>query len=84
MTIAEILRKSFKCRKVFLKKKKVCGYWISGGESEPDYEYLTKSGGKAYVKLTSLLYSLEQLLGNDFDADRWITELDNIVSGEDY
>ena len=82
--LEEILRKIFGCKRVFLKKKQICGYWIGGGEAEPDYQYLTKSGGKAYGKLTDLLYSLEELLGDDFDANRWVEELDNIVSENEY
>ena len=82
MTLEEILQQSFGCKNPFLKRKKICGYWIGGGEAEPDYEYMTKSGGKAYGKLTGLLYSLEDLLGEGFDANHWIADLDRIVSEE--
>jgi hypothetical protein len=83
LTLDEILRKSFGCGKPFLKKPKVCGYFV-GETPEPCYEYMTRSGGRAYGKLVDLLYSLEQLLGDGFDANHWITELDRIVNDEDY
>jgi hypothetical protein len=83
MSLEDILQMHYGCGKPFLKKRKIVGYYL-GGEAEPDYEYLTVSGGKAYGKLTGLLYSLERLLGNDFDADRWISDLDDIVNSKHY
>ena len=78
MTLEEVLSEFFGCKKLFLKKRKICGYLLG----EPCYEYITKNGGRAYGRLTDLLYSLEELLGGDFEADRWIDELDYIMRNE--
>jgi len=83
MALDEILHKYFGSKNAFLAKRKTIGY-VAGGEPEPMYRYVSVSGGKAYGNLTGLLYDLENLLGKEFDANRWITELDDIVSGEDY
>jgi len=82
MTLDEILRDYFGCNKPFLKNKRICGYWTGDREPEPDYEYLTISGGRAYGKLVKLLYDLETLLGSGFDANKWIEVLDQIVREE--
>ena len=84
MTLDEILQKSFGCKKVFLKKKKLTGYNSEGITPEPCYEYLTKTGGVAYDKLVDLLYGLEHVLGKEFNAGHWIAELDKIVDNEEY
>ena len=81
--LEDILQKYFGCKKPFLKKKRICGYYIGNDTRVPDYEYLTRAGGKAYGKLTSLLYDLEKMLGADFDTNRWIALLDEIVDMED-
>ena len=82
MTLEEILQEFFGRKKPFLKRKRLCGHWMGGGEPEPDYEYLTRAGGKAYGKLVCLMYDLEKLLGDGFDANKWISILDEIVSEE--
>ena len=82
MTLEKILQEFFGCNKPFLKQKCICGYW-TGNPPEPEYEYLAKSGGRAYNKLTRLLYALALLLGSEFDANHWISILDQIVSEED-
>ena len=84
MTLEQILQKFFGCNKPFLKRKRICGYWTGGGEREPDYTWLTQAGGRAYGNLTGLLYALEPLLGKEFDANRWVTILDQIASEEEY
>lgn len=81
MCLDELLSKHFGSKKNFLSRKRVVGHWSDG---EPDYEYMTRSGGKAYEKLTALMYGLEELLGSDFDANKHITEMDAIISGEQY
>lgn len=82
MALDEILLKYFNCKNPYLKNRKIAGYYTGGGEREPDYEYLTVAGGKAYGKLTDLLYDLRQLLGEGFKADHWVNQLDEIVQGE--
>ena len=84
MTLEEILQKSFGCKKVFPKKKKLTGYNSEGITPEPCYEYLTKSGGIAYDKLVDLLYGLGDIFGKGFNADHWIDELDKIVDSDEY
>jgi hypothetical protein len=76
-TLEEILRNVFSCKKPFLKKRKIVGRWSNG---EPDYEYLTKIGGKAYGKLVELVYALGRLLDNSFDANHYVAILDRIVN----
>ena len=84
MTLEKILQKSFKYKKVFLKRRKKINKYISEKMQEPCYEYLTKQGVIAYKKLVDLLYDLEQILGKEFNASHWIDELDKIVDNEKY
>lgn len=82
MSIEEILPKYFGCKKVFLKRPRLVGYWV-GGRNE--YEYMTRSGWKSYGEITSLLYDLEKLLGSDvINANSIIAELDGIISDNQY
>ena len=47
--------------------------------------FLTLAGEKAYAKLVSLIYDLQDLLGEDVvDADEIIEELDDIRDGHTY
>ncbi len=78
MDLESILLKHFKCKNPFLKRKRLCGYFFG----EPDYEHLTKAGGRVYRKLTDLIYDLEELLGNSFDAHNLISILDEIIREE--
>lgn len=83
-SLDEILQQHFGCKKVFLKQPYIVGYWTCG-EPEPDYEYMTRTGGRAYKKLVALIYDLEALLGESMvDSHRIISELDSIVSSNPY
>jgi len=42
---------------------------------------IVRSDGKAYKKLTALLFALEKLLDGRFDANSWVDELNHIVFG---
>jgi hypothetical protein len=79
LALDEILTKYFGVKKPFLKKRRVCGYW-SGNPPEPDYEYFTSVGGKAYGKLINLLYDLEPLIGKSFNSNHFVETLDQIVA----
>ena len=80
MSVEEILQKYFGCKNPMLKTRNLTGYIFD----EPCYEYLSKSGVKAYDRLLDLLYDLEMLLGESFDADRWVREIDKIVGESNY
>jgi hypothetical protein len=77
-----ILMSRFRCKKVFLKKPKICGYYL-GGEPDPDYEYFTRAGGRAYGRLVSLVENLAELFGNNFDSHDIVSILDDIAT-KDY
>jgi hypothetical protein len=81
LALDEILAKYFGVKKPFLKKRRVRGYW-HGDPSDPDYEYFTRAGGKAYEKLIDLLEDLGPLIGESFDSNHFVRELDRIVSEE--
>ena len=86
MTLEEILQKYFGCKKPFLKRKRLCGYWTSGGdEGEPEYTSLTYAGAVAYGKLTSLIYDVGSLVGGDYrrDSNGLVELLDQIVREEE-
>lgn len=70
-TLEEILQQFFHCKKPFLKTPKK----IDGGEYT---EYFTRSGAKAYEKLTVLLEKLEGI-GVIKNAGLAIEEINNIV-----
>jgi len=78
MCLESLLIKHFGIKKAFLKRKRLVGYLFD----EPVYEHWTSQGGKAYEKLTRLLYDLDELLGEDFDANSWVETLDNIANEE--
>ncbi|MDR2559033.1 MAG: hypothetical protein LBC86_05765 [Oscillospiraceae bacterium] len=78
MTLEEILQVSFKCKKPFLKRKRIVGY----NHGEPDYEYMTKAGANVYENMISFIFSLESLLGKEFSSSRWVEKLDEIVREE--
>jgi len=81
--LESIVQSHFGCGKVFLKKRRICGYYTGAGEPEPDYEYFTKAGGKAYERLVRLLGDLGTLFGQGFDDHFMVSCLDQIVT-EDY
>ena len=74
-----ILRNHFGCKKAFLKNRKIVGHYF-GDRDWPDYEYFTVAGGKAYNKLTGLIYDLGKLLGKGFNSDSMVAWLDSIVT----
>jgi len=78
-----ILTSQFGHKKSFLKKRKIAGYYLDG-EPEPAYCYLTEVGAKAYSRLTGLIYSLGELLGDSFNTCRLVESLDQIVSDSEY
>lgn len=79
MRLGELLTKHFGCKNPVLKKPRV-EYEDSDGSKLMNG--LTVSGQKAYSKLTALLYDLEELLPDNFDANNIIEILDNMVKGE--
>ena len=50
----------------------------------PKHGYSRRPCGRAYDKLTNLLYALEQLLGDRFDVETWVDELDRVACGDVY
>lgn len=79
MTLEEILQIHFGCRHPMLKTP------VQKSEEEGyGYNYLTKSGWRAYNKLISLLYDLDKLCPNSFDVSNLIEELDSIVDDIEY
>lgn len=79
MTLEEILKKHFGCKKPFLKKPKA----YTDGDCGTRYEYMTSHGNRAYSNLVSLIYDLGTL-GIGVDADQAIETLDSIVSENVY
>ena len=63
-------------KKPFLKEIKI----YDDGTWEP----FTKSGGKAYSKLTNILYTVGALTEKENEIERIIVALDDIASGYDY
>jgi len=81
MTLEEILQNHFYCNKPFLKSRVIEGHFTGGGgEPDPHYRYLTRTGEKAYGTLVCLLYDLGELIGNQDTMDAMVTTLDSIVS----
>ncbi|MCI9585696.1 MAG: hypothetical protein HFH45_03585 [Bacilli bacterium] len=75
--LEEILQEYFGLKgNLFLKKPKVVGRYYDG---EPDYEYMTKKGARAYCKLINLLDDLRNLGVVNFDID----DLDELTEGEE-
>jgi len=79
MRLDEILQEYFGCKNPFLKNKRAVGYWHGG---EPEYQYMTAAGARAYEKLVSLIQNLGVLLEATDEAERWVRTLDEIVSDE--
>jgi hypothetical protein len=79
MSLDEILRKYFRCGKTFLKTPRFSGRYYDN----PASKYMTEAGCDAYDKLIWLLYDLEELLGKEFNARRWIRELDITMRAKD-
>ena len=77
MTLEEILQQFFGCKKPFLKTKRVVGHCPGG---EPDYEYMTESGARAYENLVNLLYALGPLLEMSDEVHRMVSTLDEITT----
>lgn len=78
VTLEEILQKHFNCKRPFYKNPPI----IVDGDGEECQNPMTKSGWKAYDKLTDLIYALGNMdIG--IDANEVIENLDQIVN-EDY
>lgn len=74
VSLESILRKRFGCKRPVLKKP--YKYTTDGVENE---WYLTVSGGKAYEKLVSLIYDLDDLTDGDYKLYDLVDDLDLIV-----
>lgn len=70
-TLEDILAEYFGCKKPFLKTPKNCGDFT---------EYFTAQGGKAYGKLTQLLYDVGALTEHSHVINDIVETLDNIVN----
>lgn len=83
MTLEEILQRWFGCKKPFLKEPKLVAVYSDG---EKEYEYFTKSGGKAYSEFVELLYALGEMdVGIDAKSvDFAVTTFDSIISEHQY
>jgi len=79
MTLHDILVKYFRCKKPFLKRRKISHICLMGETPEPAYTELTNAGSKAYGELTDLMYDLGALLGDKFNANFWVEELNSIM-----
>jgi hypothetical protein len=79
LALDEILLKYFGCKKPFLKKRRVVGHWSDG---EPDYEYMTRAGGRVYEKLVKLIGDIGILTENMSATDHVVGVLDQIVRGD--
>lgn len=79
-SLEEILGEYFNCEKPFLEEPI---------KTDDNYEYFTDPGSRAYGKLVSLLYDLEELgvikgIPLIEDVQSIIEALDEIVSGKEY
>lgn len=81
-TIEDVLREHFGCARPFYKRPVIKERFGKTGDNS--YEYLTKTGGKAYGELVSLIYDLESLLPELIDANEIVECLDDIVSSPEY
>lgn len=77
-SLEEVLRSHFGCKKPALNDFRVVEKYSDGSEL---LSGLSVNGQKAYSKLTALLYDLEELLPEDFDANNIIEILDDMVKG---
>lgn len=77
-SLEEVLRNHFGCKKPALNDFRVVEKYSDGSEL---LSGLSVNGQKAYSKLTALLYDLEELLPDDFDANNIIEILDDMVKG---
>lgn len=77
-SLEEVLRKHFGCKKPALNDFRVVKKYSDGSEL---LNGLSVNGEKAFSKLTALLYDLEELLPEDFDANNIIEILDDMVKG---
>jgi len=76
-SLDSIIQAHFGIKRVFLKTPKIYGYLLRG-EPEPQYEYFTRAGGRAYGQLTELIYDLGELFGSDFHSNRIIDLMDSV------
>lgn len=78
MGLEQILSQFYGCKKPFLKKKQLAGTYSDGGKV---YNYMTRSGIKAYEKLVKTVYALEEI-GVTSNVNEIVNALDEIVSQE--
>jgi hypothetical protein len=84
MTLERIFEKYFSCKKTYLIKPRLRKGRYTISKNPQDYEVLTKHGIRSYNKLVYLLQDLELLFENNFNANIWIKELDEIVVQKRY
>jgi len=78
--LGNVLVRFFGCKSPVLKKPQK-DYVLYEGEP-PEKRYLSTPGLNAFTSFTSIIYSLEELLGESFDAETMVCGLDEIRRGE--
>ena len=79
MTLEKILRENFGCNHPFLKNPV-----RKSNYDEYGYQYLTRAGDRAYGRLISLIYALNELCPDCIDTQELIEQMDDIADGIDY
>ena len=79
MKLSELLKKHYKCKKVFLKLPEQ----FEDFDGERVSRLTTLAGGKAYEKLIELVYDLSSVIPDAFDVDEVVEQLDQVINEGD-